>query len=66
MPRGGGGAGDGGEGGGALRGTGGKLAGLADAVLCVESSRTTARIQEGHGMLVHALCEMVEAELAGA
>lgn len=46
-------------------GTGGRLAGLADAVLCVTSSRTTARIQEGHGMLVHALCEMVEAELAG-
>jgi len=26
---------------------------------------TTARIQEGHGMLVHALCEMVEEKLAG-
>ena len=46
-------------------GPGGKLAGAADEVLCVASSRTTARIQEGHEMLVHALCEMVEERLAG-
>lgn len=46
-------------------GTGGKLAAAADETLCVASSRTTARIQEGHEMLVHALCEMVEERLAG-
>lgn len=45
-------------------GGGGRLAGLADEVLCVESSTVTARIQEGHGLLIHALCQMVEEQLA--
>ena len=46
-------------------GKGGKLAELADNVLCVSSSSTTARIQEGHGMIIHALCQLIEEQLAG-
>jgi D-sedoheptulose 7-phosphate isomerase len=45
-------------------GKGGRLAGLADEVLCVASSGVTARIQEGHGMIIHALCELLEEMLA--
>lgn len=45
-------------------GTGGRLAGIADDVLRVSSSTVTARIQEGHGMIVHALCQIVEERLA--
>ncbi len=45
-------------------GAGGALRGLADRVLCVESSPHTPRIQEGHLMIIHALCELVEAEMA--
>ena len=45
-------------------GKGGKLAGLADETLCVASSGVTARIQEGHGMIIHALCQMIEELLA--
>ena len=43
---------------------GGALAPLADILLCIRASRTTARIQEGHGFLVHAICERVEDDLA--
>ena len=45
-------------------GTGGPLAALADEKLCVGSTRVTARIQEGHGMIIHALCELLEEALA--
>ena len=45
-------------------GKGGKLAGLADEVLCVASSSVTARIQEGHAMIIHALCQLIEEQLA--
>jgi D-sedoheptulose 7-phosphate isomerase len=45
-------------------GTGGALARQADAVLCVASSSVTARIQEGHSMIVHALCQLLEEQLA--
>ena len=45
-------------------GKGGKLAELADEVLCVASSTTTARIQEGHGMIIHALCQLIEEMMA--
>jgi len=38
---------------------GGKLNGLADICIAVPSS-VTARIQEAHGVIVHALCELVE------
>ncbi|NLD90229.1 MAG: SIS domain-containing protein [Lentisphaerae bacterium] len=45
-------------------GSGGRLAGLADEVLCVAASTVTARIQEGHGMILHALCQLIEEQLA--
>jgi D-sedoheptulose 7-phosphate isomerase len=41
-------------------GKGGQLAGLADEVLCVASTGVTARVQEGHAMIIHALCQLVE------
>lgn len=41
-------------------GAGGKLAKLADVVLSVSCTAHTPRIQEGHGLLIHALCERVE------
>ena len=45
-------------------GKGGRLVELADEVLCVASSDVTARIQEGHGMIIHALCQLIEEMLA--
>jgi D-sedoheptulose 7-phosphate isomerase len=45
-------------------GSGGRLAELADAVLCVARSGVTARIQEGHGMIIHILCQLIEEQLA--
>ena len=42
---------------------GGDLADIADLALCVPSRRT-ARIQESHITISHAVCEVVEAELA--
>ena len=45
-------------------GKGGRLVELADEVLCVASSGVTARIQEGHGMIIHALCQLIEELLA--
>ena len=41
-------------------GTGGKLAKLAYTTICVSSSKSTPRIQEGHQLLIHALCERIE------
>ncbi len=41
-------------------GSGGRLAPLADEVLCVASTNSTPRIQEGHGVIIHALCERIE------
>jgi len=45
-------------------GKGGKLAEVADETLCVSSSGVTARIQEGHGMIIHALCQLIEEKLS--
>jgi len=45
-------------------GTGGQLSKVADQTLCVASSEVTARIQEGHGMIIHALCQLIEDQLA--
>ena len=45
-------------------GKGGALAKLADEVLCVASSGVTARIQEGHIMIIHALCQIIEEKMA--
>lgn len=41
---------------------GGRAAPLADIALVVDSS-VTARIQEAHGFLLHALCEAIEPDL---
>ncbi len=48
--------------------TGGRLAPLATPglLLQVASSAVTARIQEGHAMLVHAICQIAEELLAQA
>lgn len=45
-------------------GTGGRLAPLCDDVLCIGSTAITARIQEGHLMIIHALCQLVEEALS--
>jgi D-sedoheptulose 7-phosphate isomerase len=45
-------------------GSGGELARRADHVLCVDSTRTTARIQETHSVIGHIICELVEVALA--
>jgi len=41
-------------------GTGGKLAQLSDNLLCIQSTSHTPRIQEGHQLLFHLICERVE------
>lgn len=41
-------------------GTGGKVATLANDLLCVACSPKTPRIQEGHGLIIHLLCERIE------
>lgn len=41
-------------------GTGGNLGKLANILVCISSSKNTARIQEGHQLVIHALCERVE------
>ena len=41
-------------------GTGGKLGKLANMVVSISSSKCTPRIQEGHQLVIHALCERVE------
>lgn len=41
-------------------GAGGRLLELADEVLSVSSTDSTPRIQEGHGLIIHVLCERVE------
>jgi D-sedoheptulose 7-phosphate isomerase len=44
-------------------GKGGKLAGLADRVLLVACTSQTTRIQEGHQLMLHLICERVEESL---
>jgi D-sedoheptulose 7-phosphate isomerase len=41
-------------------GYGGKLAGSVDACLSVSCTDSTPRIQEGHGLIIHLLCERIE------
>lgn len=41
-------------------GTGGALLPLVDRPLCVAATGSTPRIQEGHQLLIHALCERLE------
>jgi D-sedoheptulose 7-phosphate isomerase len=45
-------------------GSGGKLADRVDHLLRVDGSNETARIQETHIVIGHAICELVENELA--
>ncbi len=45
-------------------GDGGVLASAADACLCISSSHRTPRIQEGHQLILHLLCERIEERLA--
>jgi D-sedoheptulose 7-phosphate isomerase len=47
-------------------GTGGELAKAADHVLCVSCTRHTPRIQEGHLLIFHALCELLEERMETA
>ncbi len=44
-------------------GSGGKLAASVDLLLCVDGTSETARIQETHIVIGHAICELVENEL---
>lgn len=41
-----------------------RLAELTDEKLCVASTGVTARIQEGHSMIIHALCQLIEEMMA--
>lgn len=41
-------------------GDGAELGGLVDDVLAVEASTCCPRIQEGHQLIIHALCERIE------
>jgi D-sedoheptulose 7-phosphate isomerase len=47
-------------------GRGGKLAACVDHLLCVDASRETARIQETHILIGHAICELTELALAAS
>ena len=47
-------------------GSGGKLPGRVDHLLCVDSTGETPRIQETHIVIGHVICELVEERLAGA
>jgi len=45
-------------------GPGGRLAGLAERVLSISGTAGTPRIQEGHQLIIHLLCQRIE-ELLG-
>lgn len=45
-------------------GSGGRMAALADHVVLVPTT-TTARIQEGHALLFHVICDALEEEFSG-
>ena len=44
-------------------GSGGKMAGNVDHLLCVSEGKDTARIQETHILIGHVICELVDARL---
>jgi len=48
-----------------LGGTGGKILSLSDHALLVSSSSHTPRIQEGHELMMHLICERVEELMEG-
>jgi D-sedoheptulose 7-phosphate isomerase len=41
-------------------GSGGKLAALSDYLICIQSTKSTPRIQEGHQLVFHLICERLE------
>jgi D-sedoheptulose 7-phosphate isomerase len=41
-------------------GTGGRLIELVNIPVCISSSKSAPRIQEGHQLVIHALCERIE------
>jgi len=41
-------------------GTGGRLAEICDKVISVSCTKSTPRIQEGHSLIIHVLCERIE------
>ncbi|MBI3248717.1 MAG: D-sedoheptulose 7-phosphate isomerase [Deltaproteobacteria bacterium] len=47
-------------------GSGGKMASLVDALLCVSATSSTPRIQETHILIGHVICEMVDQTLFGS
>lgn len=47
-------------------GSGGKMAALVDALLCVSATSSTPRIQETHILVGHVICEMVDQILFGS
>ena len=44
-------------------GTGGKLAPLCDRVISISCTNATPRIQEGHLIVMHTLCQLVEEKM---
>ena len=44
-------------------GKGGQVAALAEYSLCISSTSSTPRIQEGHHLMMHLLCESVEEKM---
>ncbi|MDF7801870.1 SIS domain-containing protein [Pontiellaceae bacterium B1224] len=46
-------------------GTGGKIVALSDYTLLISSSSHTPRIQEGHELMMHLICERVEELMEG-
>jgi D-sedoheptulose 7-phosphate isomerase len=47
-------------------GTGGKLAPVSDYLFCIQSTKSTPRIQEGHQLLFHLICERMEEIMVAA
>lgn len=47
-------------------GSGGKLAPESDYLLCIQSTKSTPRIQEGHQLLFHLICERMEEIMVAA
>ena len=46
-------------------GSGGKLLPISDRVLSIDCTKSTPRIQEGHLLLMHLLCQLIEEQMEG-
>ncbi len=46
-------------------GSGGKIVSLSDRMLAIDCTKSTPRIQEGHLLVMHALCQLMEEQLEG-